>query len=125
MTNAVRHCMECRFQRFDARRSSVSSASVKGIIKDPLETILQLTDLMHNDEAADKDEINDLPALLASFIQNPESVLQELDVQRLRAIIYRDVVRSDRSKSGKPAVVVVVIVVLFIHFCFVFFVCFE
>lgn len=111
MTNAVRHCMECRFQGFDARRNSVSSAATKGVVKDPLETILQLTDLMNNDEAAGKEEINDLPALLASFIQNPESVLQELDVQRLRAIIYRDVVRPDRSKSGKTAVVVVVNVV--------------
>jgi type IV secretory pathway ATPase VirB11/archaellum biosynthesis ATPase len=51
---------------------------------------------------------NDISRLIASFIKNPESVLQELDIQRLRAIIYRDVVRQDRSKTGKNVVVVVV-----------------
>ncbi|CAF3824988.1 unnamed protein product [Rotaria sp. Silwood1] len=33
--------------------------------------------------------------------KDPLEILQELDVQRLRAIIYRDVVRSDRSKPNK------------------------
>jgi hypothetical protein len=106
MTNAVRHCMECRTQKFDASKTPTTLLTPKGTIKDPLETILELTYLMHTDEN-DTDN-DDIAQLIASFIKNPESVLQELDIQRLRAIIYRDVVRQDRSKSGKNVVVVVV-----------------
>ncbi|CAF4450258.1 unnamed protein product, partial [Rotaria magnacalcarata] len=74
-----------------------------------LETILELTYLMNTSEAENEseDENDDISLLIASFIKNPESVLQELDIQRLRAIIYRDVVRQDRTKSNKGVVVVV------------------
>ncbi|CAF4699057.1 unnamed protein product, partial [Rotaria magnacalcarata] len=58
-------------------------------------------------ENESEDENDDISLLIASFIKNPESVLQELDIQRLRAIIYRDVVRQDRTKSNKGVVVVV------------------
>jgi hypothetical protein len=106
MTAAVRHCMECRFQKFDSTRTPPTLLTTKGTIKDPLETILELTYLMNTEENDNGD--NDISRLIASFIKNPESVLQELDIQRLRAIIYRDVVRQDRSKTGKNVVVVVV-----------------
>jgi len=106
MTAAVRHCMEFRFQKFDSSKYSNTLLTPKGTIKDPLETILELTYLMHTNE--NDNENDDISNLIASFIKNPESVLQELDIQRLRAIIYRDVVRQDRSKTGKNIVVVVV-----------------
>ena len=108
MTNAVRHCMECRFQRFDSSKSSATLLSSKGSIKDPLESILELTDMMNINETNGEREVDDVASILASFIRNPESVLQELDIQRLRAIIYRDVVRPDRTKAGKNVVVIVV-----------------
>jgi hypothetical protein len=107
MTAAVRHCMEYRFQRFDSSKMPNTLLTSKGIIKDPLETILELNYLMNTNENEANDD-DDISQLIASFIKNPESVLQELDIQRLRAIIYRDVVRPDRSKTNKPAVVVVV-----------------
>ncbi|CAF1481462.1 unnamed protein product, partial [Rotaria sp. Silwood1] len=66
MTTAVRHCMECRFQKFDSSKLSNSTLTQK--------------------ETSNKD---------------PLEILQELDVQRLRAIIYRDVVRPDRRKPNK------------------------
>ncbi len=107
MTTAVRHCMECRFQRFDTLKSSqTSSQPTKTSAKDPIESILELTYLMNNPQENDTDE--NIESLLLSFIKNPESVLQAIDIQRLRAIIYRDVVRQDRSKTGKNVVVVVV-----------------
>lgn len=114
MTAAVRNCMEYRFQKFDASKNPTTLLTVKGTIKDPLETILELTYLMHTNE--NDNENDDISNLIASFIKNPETVLQELDIQRLRAIIYRDVVRQDRSKSGKNVVVVVVNSAFF--FCF-------
>lgn len=111
MTTAVRHCMECRFQRFD--RSFVpkpseptSPLSAKSPMKDPIESIIELTYLMNSSAESDTDE--NIERLVASFIKNPESVLQDIDIQRLRAIIYRDVVRQNRSKNGKNVVVVVV-----------------
>ncbi|CAF1665852.1 unnamed protein product, partial [Adineta ricciae] len=105
MTNAVRHCMECRFQKYDASKTNLTLLTPKGTIRDPLEIILELTYLMQTSENDSNDD--DISQLIASFIKNPESVLQELDIQRLRAIIYRDVVRQDRSKTGKNVVVVV------------------
>ncbi|CAF0764935.1 unnamed protein product [Rotaria sordida] len=48
-----------------------------------LETILELTYLMNINEN------DDISTLIASFIKNLESVLQELDVQRLSAIFSR------------------------------------
>ena len=109
MTTAVRHCMECRFQRFDptvAPKPPSTPASAKTPSKDPIESILEMTYLMN---APNENEVDHtIEGLLASFIRNPQSVLQELDIQRLRAIIYRDVVRQDRNKNGKNVVLVVV-----------------
>lgn len=115
MTAAVRNCMEYRFQKFDSSKSTTTLLTSKGTIKDPLETILELTYLMHTNEHDNEDD--DITNLIASFIKNPESVLQELDIQRLRAVIYRDVVRQDRSKTGKNVVVVVVNHALLCFFC--------
>jgi predicted nucleic-acid-binding protein len=106
MTAAVRNCMEFRYRKFDFSKVS-NTSTAKGPIKDPLEAILELTYLMNPNEDGQEEE--DISDLIESFIKNPESVLQELDIQRLRAIIYRDVVRQDRSKAGKTVVVVVVI----------------
>ncbi|CAF0766069.1 unnamed protein product [Rotaria sordida] len=50
---------------------------------DSLETVLELTYLMNINEN------DDISTLIASFIKNLESVLQELDVQRLSAIFSR------------------------------------
>jgi hypothetical protein len=107
MTTAVRHCMECRFQRFDiSKTSSTPSQQSKTSLKDPIESILELTYLLNSPQDNNNDE--NIETLLLSFIKNSESVLQDIDIQRLRAILYRDVVRQDRSKTGKNVVVVVV-----------------
>lgn len=76
------------------------------MVKDPLEIILESTYLMKIDDHEDNDQ--SLEALIDSFIKNPQSVLQDIDIHRLRAILYRDVVRQDRNKSGKNVVIVVV-----------------
>jgi hypothetical protein len=104
MTTAVRNCVECRFQRFDISKTSQSPS--KTPFKDPIESILELTYLFNSSQDNNIDE--NIENLLLSFIKNSESVLQDIDIQRLRAVIYRDVVRQDRSKTGKNVVVVVV-----------------
>ncbi|CAF3766606.1 unnamed protein product [Rotaria sordida] len=105
MTTAVRHCVECRFQRFD--RSLISKTSettttttttqqIKTPMKDPIESIIELTYLLNSSEENNIDE--NIDNLLATFIKNPESVLQDIDIQRLRAIIYRDVDDTKQSQ---------------------------
>lgn len=107
MTTAVRHCMECRYQRFDTLKTSPPEFQpTKAPFKDPIESILELTYLLNSSQENNNDE--NIESLLLSFIKNSESVLQDIDIQRLRAIIYRDVVRQDRSKTGKNVVIVVV-----------------
>ena len=107
MTNAVRHCIECRLQRFDtAKTVPPTSSPAKPAFKDPLECILELTSLLNI--PPDDNNHEDIDSLLISSIKNSECVLQDLDIHRLRAILYRDVVRQDRSKTGKNVVIVVV-----------------
>jgi len=106
MTTAVRHCVECRFQRFDPTLTSKPSQPLKTPMKDPIESVLELTYLMNSPQENDMDET--IENLLASFIKNAEAVLQDIDIHRLRAVVYRDVVRQDRNKTGKNVVIVVV-----------------
>jgi hypothetical protein len=118
MTNAVRHCIEYRFQRFDT--SKTSPPQTKTPFKDPIEYILELTALFNSPH--DDNLTENIESLLSSFIKNPESVLQDIDIHRLRAILYRDVVRQDRSKTGKNVVIVVVNPsTIFFFLCFVCF----
>ena len=120
MTNAVRHFVECRLRRID--RTSISKGiesvleSTKSPLKDPVESIIRLTSFMSPLQDNEMDET--IETLIGSSIKNPETVLQDLDIQRLRAIIYRDVVRQNRSKNGKS---VVAVVVNFSNFFSVFF----
>ena len=123
MTTAVRHCVEGRFQRFDSSAAAkpAATAQAKTPMKDPIESILELTYLLNTSKETDENET--MENLLSSFIKTPGSVLQDIDIHRLRAIIYRDVVRQDRSKTGKNVVVVVVISAIFsFFFCFMCFV---
>jgi hypothetical protein len=104
MTTAVRQCLECRYQRFDTSKTSPPPS--KTPFKDPIESILELTYLLNSSH--DENINENIETLILSFIKNSEAVLQDIDIHRLRAIIYRDVVRQDRSKTGKNVVVVVV-----------------
>ncbi|CAF1181559.1 unnamed protein product [Rotaria sp. Silwood1] len=101
MTTAVRNCMECRFQRFDRSLISKTSEStlqqIKPLIKDPIESIIELTYLL-NSSSQENNHDDNIENLLAIFIKNPESVLQDIDIQRLRAIIYRDVDDTKQSQ---------------------------
>ncbi|CAF0746128.1 unnamed protein product [Didymodactylos carnosus] len=115
MTVAVRQCMECRFQRFDTTRIpqqqlTAKQSQQKLSAKDPVEAVLELTQLMtQNDqehiENYRANESDDILLLLSSLIKNPDSVLQELDVHRLRALIYRDVDDTKQSQFLALAIV--------------------
>ncbi|CAF4550419.1 unnamed protein product, partial [Rotaria sp. Silwood2] len=93
MTLAVCHRIEYHFQRFDRSlisKTSESTSQTKPSMKDPIESIIELTYLLNSPlQKNDLDE--NIESLLATFINNPESVLQDIDIQRLCTIIYCDV----------------------------------
>ncbi|CAF3634388.1 unnamed protein product [Adineta steineri] len=105
MTTAVRSCVECRFQQFDPSNTSKSSSQpqTKTPMKDPIESILELTYLLNSSQDNDNDE--NIESLLTSFVKNPESVLQDIDIHRLRAILYRDVDDAKQSQFLALAIV--------------------
>ncbi|CAF2852168.1 unnamed protein product [Rotaria sp. Silwood2] len=67
---------------------------------------IELTYLL-NSPSQENDLDENIENLLATFINNPESVLQDIDIQCLCTIICRDVVRQNRNKTGKNFVIVV------------------
>ncbi|CAF0884401.1 unnamed protein product [Adineta ricciae] len=104
MTTAVRHCVEGRFQRFDSSAAAKpATAQAKTTMKDPIESILELTYLMNTSQETDENET--MENLLSSFIKTPGSVLQDIDIHRLRAIIYRDVDDSKQTQFLALAIV--------------------
>lgn len=105
MTAAARLCMECRYRPSESL-ANPSASDTKRTSKEPVENILEHTYLMNPISSEGNDE--SLQGILNSLIRTPQTVLQELDINRLRAIIYRDVVRQDRNKSGKNVVFLVV-----------------
>ncbi|CAF3880706.1 unnamed protein product [Rotaria sp. Silwood2] len=99
MTLAVCHRIEYHFQRFDRSlisKTSESTSQTKPSMKDPIESIIELTYLLNSPlQKNDLDE--NIESLLATFINNPESVLQDIDIQRLCTIIYCDVKNSNET----------------------------
>jgi hypothetical protein len=71
--------------------------------KDPVEALAELQ-LKHLEHIQSK-----TPGSVNSYSSGkvyPDSLLQNIDIYRLKALVYRDVVRNDRNKS-KPFVIVV------------------
>ncbi len=66
--------------------------------KDPVEALVEMQ--LKNLETSSSTQQN-----ISTKIY-PESLLQNIDIYRLKALVYRDVVRNDRNKS-KPFVIVV------------------
>lgn len=108
-TNAVKNCLE-------ARRSGVSSNRVDGStqlaelvhetkqlsVKDPVEALIEL---QLNESSKTGGPVAQITSAGKTY---PECLLQYVDILRLKALVYRDVVRNDRNKV-KPYVVVVTI----------------
>ncbi|CAF3100193.1 unnamed protein product [Rotaria sp. Silwood2] len=75
-----------------------------------IESIIEFTYLLNSPPQENNLDENN-KNLLATFIGNPESVLQDIDIESLCAIVYHDAVRQNRNKTGKN----IVIIVLSIH----------
>lgn len=73
-------------------------------IKDPVETLVELQ--LQSQSANKAGSPQKVSGDSIAGKTYPECLLQYLDIFRLKALIYRDVVRNDRNKV-KPYVVVV------------------
>ena len=112
-TSAVRNCLEFRrTQNSSLRSNHRSSVALNEIIneakvtsnKDPVEALIELQINSHLNAVSLSNDKYSAPGSR----KFPECLLQNIDICRLKALIYRDVVRNDRNKA-KPFVIVVYI----------------
>jgi hypothetical protein len=113
-TFAVRNCLE--FRRHNPNNPNlVANNNLTDILneakligsKDPVEALIEMQ--LKNLEASSTSQQN-----ISTKIY-PECLLQNVDIYRLKALVYRDVVRNDRNKS-KPFVIVVSVYCFFVIF---------
>lgn len=89
-TCAVRNCLECKERTRGAYNSGMSIRDVPGGV--------HLQALIRGAHSSPKNIVDTL-AGPQSPVKDPEKLLQDMDVNRLRAVIYRDVVKIILSFS--------------------------
>jgi hypothetical protein len=110
-TFAVRNCLENR-RTNSGHRNSIDSIQQpsSSANKDPVEALLelQLAALKANHDARNKQTNNakNLTSSTNGTKQYSDCLLQNIDIYRLKALVYRDVVRNEKNKA-KPFVIVV------------------
>ncbi|KAG9351796.1 hypothetical protein JZ751_023047 [Albula glossodonta] len=88
---AVRNCLECRQRQRDRTKSSLLSSS-------------KTQESLQSVPAASKTAIENVPSNL-SPIKDPDRLLQDVDINRLRAVVFRDVDDSKQAQFLALAVV--------------------
>ncbi|CAJ0927736.1 unnamed protein product, partial [Ranitomeya imitator] len=91
-TEAVRNCLECRQRQRERGTKSMSSSKVQ----DNLQSVPVTT--------ATKIPMDNVPSNL-SPIKDPDRLLQDVDINRLRAVVFRDVDDSKQAQFLALAVV--------------------
>ena len=105
-TFAVRSCLENR-KNYNSGRTLIDASSLldsKAATKDPVEALLDLQ--LTAFKVAEGKRLR--PKQTKSNATKPYSdcLLQNVDIFRLKALVYRDVVRNEKNKA-KPFVIVV------------------
>jgi hypothetical protein len=106
-TNAVRNCLESKREhsslmnnpRLSTPLSDIINESKATLGKDPVEALIELQ--MNSYMSSDSKPVESKQGAK----RFSESLLQNVDICRLKALMYRDVVRNDRNKA-KPFVIV-------------------
>ena len=77
-------------------------SNTKVSVKDPVESLLEIQLEAHKNSLnkPKNKSTSNMPRV------NSECLLQNIDIYRLKALVYRDVVRNDKNKA-KPYVIVV------------------
>lgn len=88
-TCAVRNCLECK-ERTRYASGACNGSSAPGAV--------HLQALIRGVQSSTKSLVDSLTGQL-SPVKDPEKLLQDMDVNRLRAVIYRDVVSWDPVRN--------------------------
>lgn len=99
-TVAVRNCLECRER---TRLQEVNGAGGNGGIK-PMNKSRHIHSLIRGAQASPKNIVENL-GTQNSPVRDPEKLLQDMDVNRLRAVIYRDVEETKQAQFLSLAIV--------------------
>ena len=94
-TCAVRNCLECKERTRGMYNGGQSMRDIPGGA--------HLQALIRGAQASPKNIVESMSGPL-SPVKDPEKLLQDMDVNRLRAVIYRDVVRMVLSVEFKPII---------------------
>lgn len=94
-TCAVRNCLECKERTRGMYNGGQSMRDIPGGA--------HLQALIRGAQASPKNIVESLSGPL-SPVKDPEKLLQDMDVNRLRAVIYRDVVRMVLIVELKPII---------------------
>ncbi|XP_048243612.1 neurobeachin-like isoform X2 [Haliotis rufescens] len=95
-TAAVRNCLECRHRynpRTPTEATPPTTATVNGV--DPIQSLIE------GSHPSAKNIVDNLAGQM-SPIKDPEKLLQEMDINRLRAVVYRDVVGVYEKHPSMP-----------------------
>ncbi|KAK3927685.1 Neurobeachin [Frankliniella fusca] len=98
-TCAVRNCLECKERSrpfFNASATPVFNANNKNV---------HLQSLIRGVQASPKQNIVENLSNQSSPVKDPEKLLQDMDVNRLRAVIYRDVEETKQAQFLSLAIV--------------------
>ncbi|XP_064086341.1 neurobeachin-like isoform X2 [Macrobrachium nipponense] len=98
-TVAVRNCLECRER---SRLQEVNGAGGNGI--KPISKSRHIHSLIRGAQASPKNIVENL-GTQNSPVRDPEKLLQDMDVNRLRAVIYRDVEETKQAQFLSLAIV--------------------
>ncbi|KAG7161696.1 Neurobeachin-like 1, partial [Homarus americanus] len=98
-TVAVRNCLECRER---TRLQDVNGAGGNGI--KPINKSRHIHSLIRGAQASPKNIVENL-GTQNSPVRDPEKLLQDMDVNRLRAVIYRDVEETKQAQFLSLAIV--------------------
>lgn len=98
-TVAVRNCLECRER---TRLQDANGASGNGI--KPVSKSRHIHSLIRGAQASPKNIVENL-GTQNSPVRDPEKLLQDMDVNRLRAVIYRDVEETKQAQFLSLAIV--------------------
>lgn len=108
-TAAVRNCLECRYRQqqqlmLGSRRSSRQNNEER---PDPIQALIAGVQALSKQSILEKSA----PAII-NPIRDPEKLLQDMDINRLRAVVYRDVEETKQAQFLALAIVYFVSVLM-------------
>ena len=100
-TCAVRNCLECKERSRGSDRDYAGAARLEAGPTQPRTTVGGAAAAGKAGAVSSQRTILENLASSASPVKDPEKLLQDMDVNRLRAVIYRDVEETKQVRVGR------------------------